>query len=55
LEIRQKAAGFPHFHRVGGGYHSPGGKKDEAETEFPLTDPGHFEHDDSTSVASLRS
>jgi len=30
-------------------------KKDEADTEFHLTDPGHFEHDDSTSVASLRS
>lgn len=30
-------------------------RKDEAETGFQLTDPGHFKHDKGTSAASLRS
>src|ERR1035437_845828 len=39
LEIRHKTAGFPHFHRAGGGLvNSKGDKKDEKKTEFQLTD-----------------
>ena len=41
LEIRPKAAGFPHFHRAGGGIKSTRKKarKDEEKNEFQLTDP----------------
>jgi len=28
--------------------------KNEENTEFQLTDPGHFKHDNNASVASLR-
>jgi hypothetical protein len=31
------------------------GEKNEAETEFRLTDPGHFKHHKDASVTSLRS
>jgi hypothetical protein len=49
-------AGFPHFHRANGGFLSSRKerRKDEAETEFQLTDPGHFKHHNNASVASLR-
>jgi hypothetical protein len=51
---KSKGAGFPHFHRVGGGLsHSPR-TKHEAETKFQLTDHGQFRHDLKASVASLR-
>src|ERR1017187_4158437 len=36
LEIRHKTAGFPHFHRAGGGLLKR--RKDEKKTEFQLTD-----------------
>jgi hypothetical protein len=50
-------AGFPPFHRAGGEVppERDRRRKHEAKTEFHLTDPGHFEHDGFTSVASLRS
>jgi hypothetical protein len=55
LEIRQKAAGFPHFHRAGDGFYPQRRREENAvETEFQLTDPGHFKHDRRASVASLR-
>jgi hypothetical protein len=56
LEIRPGAAGFPHFHRAGGGIYSQEreSRKDEEETEFQLTDPDHFKHYKNASVASLR-
>jgi hypothetical protein len=39
LEIRQRTAGFPHFHRAGGELvHEKGDQKDEEKTEFQLTD-----------------
>jgi len=54
LEIRQKAAGFPHFHRAGGGFSlKQQEKKDAAETEFHLTIP--VTSSTMISPASLRS
>jgi hypothetical protein len=39
LEIRHRAAGFPHFHSAGGELvHKKGDEKDEEKTEFQLTD-----------------
>jgi hypothetical protein len=51
---KTKNAGFPHFHRAGGGLSHSQRTKHEAETKFQLTDHGHFEHDRNASVASLR-
>ena len=50
-------AGFPHSHRAGGEVSTERDRrrKHEAESEFQLTDPGHFEHDGFTSVTLLRS
>jgi hypothetical protein len=43
LEIRQnKGAGFPHFHRAGGGSISLGRTKNERENKFQLPDLGQF-------------
>jgi hypothetical protein len=55
LEIRQRTTGFPHFHRAGGELiNQKGDKKNDEKTEFQLTDPDHFKHDEDASVASLR-
>jgi hypothetical protein len=48
-------AGFPHFHRAGGGFTSTGKDKNETKIRFQLTDRGQFKHDKNASVASLRS
>jgi len=50
-----KSAGFPHFHRAGGGFISSLKNKNEPENRFQLTDLGQFKHDKNASVASLRS
>jgi hypothetical protein len=56
-----KDAGFPHFHRAGGGIYiyislsEKEKRKTDAGTEFQLTDPGYFKHHKNVSVASLRS
>ena len=49
-------AGFPHSHRAGGKVPTERDRrrKPEAESEFQLTDPDHFEHDGFTSEALLR-
>ncbi len=56
---KNQDAGFPHFHRAGGGiYISLSGKekrKTQAGTEFQLTGSGPFKQDKNVSVASLRS
>jgi hypothetical protein len=51
---KTKSAGFPHFHRAGGGLSHSQRTKYEVETKFQLTDHGHFKHDSNASVASLR-
>jgi hypothetical protein len=51
-----QSAGFPPFHRAGGGLISTRKEqKNEAKTQFQLTFHGHFPHYDFASVASLRS
>ena len=52
---KNKSAGFPHFHRAGGGFISSLKNKNEPENKFQLTDLGQFKHDKNASVASLRS
>jgi len=48
-------AGFPHFHRAGGGFNLEGRRReDEEKTQFPLTDLDHFRQDKKASVAALR-
>jgi hypothetical protein len=55
LEIRQRAAGFPHFHSAGGGdIYEEGGKTDGKKIQFQLTESGHFKQDKNASVAALR-
>jgi hypothetical protein len=51
----EKHAGFPHFHRAGGGFTSTPKDNNEAETKFQLTDDASFTHHSSASVATLRS
>jgi hypothetical protein len=51
----EKRAGFPHSHRADGGFTQTNRRrKDGAEFEFQLTDPGHLKHHKDASVASLR-
>ena len=52
---KNKSAGFPHFHRAGGGFISSLKNKNEPENKFQLTDLGQFKHDKNASVALLRS
>jgi len=52
---KNKGAGFPHFHRAGGGSISLGRTKNETENKFQLADLGQFKDHEKASVASLRS
>jgi len=52
---KNQSAGFPHFHRAGGGFIASQKNKNEPENKFHLTDLGQFKHDKNASVASLRS
>jgi len=51
---KNKGAGFPHFHRAGGGSLSLAKEKHAGEAKFQLTESHHFKHDNNASVASLR-
>jgi len=52
---KNQSAGFPHFHRAGGGLSHWQRTNHEAETKFQLTESDHFKQDKNASVASLRS
>jgi hypothetical protein len=51
---KNQDAGFPHFHRAGGGLSHWQRIKHEAQTKFQLTESDHFKHYCNASVASLR-
>jgi hypothetical protein len=52
---KNKSAGFPHFHRAGGGSKSLRRTKNETENKFQLTDLGQLQDQEKASVASRRS
>jgi hypothetical protein len=55
LEIRQKTPDSHISTAPAAGLHQPGKDRYETAIRFQLTDAGHFKHDKSVSVASLRS